>query len=542
LATKDRSVIRSLGTLKDRESVETLINLLADGNRDVRREVIEALGKIGDRRAVDPLIKVLTSGREHLNETARALGELTDPRAIPWLIDAIRQDQFGRFDAAERRAMDNSVAWPLFKFGVASVEPLAAVLRDENVEVRKVAAGVLYNLAGQGGLEKGDMDPAVDALWIALADPEPDVRYHAAMTLGNISDARAVDVLIEAAVASGGPADWSDPSPYYPGSEYSNAISHLGRLRDPKAVEPMIKLLSDPRPMARVNAARALQYLRDPRGIPSLLETLKDDDPRVRAQTAQALGVLKAAEAVDPLIVMLSDGDTAVRVAAAKGLGQLGDRQAVEPLAARLEDEDFGLRMSAAIALMQLDDPRGVESIAKCLKDPDVKRRERAVTELIGVSSIEKLTGPLIESLNDPSIRVRLYAAGFLGRMKSPEATDALLAKLTDRENLQSILNGLALTGDGRALASLVDHLEDDDSRIRAMAAAGIGTLGDKEGVQPLVQHLKDESPEVRIAVLRALGTLKASEAAAAVRAATYDEDINVRSQAERTLRRLPSQ
>jgi HEAT repeat protein len=236
---------------------------------------------------------------------------------------------------------------------------------------------------------------------------------------------------------------------------------------------------------------------------------------------------------------MLADGETPVRIAAAKGLGQLGNRRAAEALATRLDSEDFDLRMSASIALMQLGDPRGVESISKCLKDADAKRRERAITELIGFSNDESLTAPLIEALEDPSIRVRLYAAGFLGRLRNRAATDALLAKVTDRENLRAVLQGLSQTRDDRALAILINHLDDDDLEIRQTAAYGIAAFGEKDGVQPLLQHLKDESPDMRIALIRALSTLEASEAVEAISEATDDDDVNVRSQAERTLRKL---
>ena len=202
--------------------------------------------------------------------------------------------------------------------------------------------------------------------------------------------------------------------------------------------------------------------------------------PFVRVAVTSALGQLEAASALKPLLLLLKDDDTEVQSAAIEGLGRLGDSRAVEPLVALLAattaspqpageqlpgqqaDADFKLRVAIAIALMRLDDPRGVDAIATCLKDPFDNNRQHAATQLaISYLKSQSLVPLMIVTLADPEIRVRIYVAGVLGHIATPEAVDALLNKTDDHENLRNILPALAETKDDRALGALVNSLDD---------------------------------------------------------------------------------
>jgi len=72
----------------------------------------------------------------------------------------------------------------------------------------------------------------MDSLAAALNDSSADVRQQAAAALGELGDARAVDLLITAL---------KDKEPDV---RFSATVA-LGKLGDPKAVIPLIALLSD---------------------------------------------------------------------------------------------------------------------------------------------------------------------------------------------------------------------------------------------------------------------------------------------------------
>ncbi len=74
----------------------------------------------------------------------------------------------------------------------------------------------------------------------------------------------------------------------------------------------------------------------------------------MRWVAAVALGKIKDARAVDPLIAALRDSHPGVRSNAATALGEIGDLRAVKPLTAALEDSHPGVAHSASEALGSL--------------------------------------------------------------------------------------------------------------------------------------------------------------------------------------------
>ncbi|MGQ9908342.1 MAG: HEAT repeat domain-containing protein [Candidatus Flexifilum sp.] len=100
-----------------------------------------------------------------------------------------------------------------------------AELRDVNKEKRRTA---VMKLGMMGG------DEAVKTLIMVMRNPNEDliVRGRAAMMLGHIGDARAVEALIEALSAPG----YQTPL---------HAAEALGRIGDPRAIEPLRRMLSN---------------------------------------------------------------------------------------------------------------------------------------------------------------------------------------------------------------------------------------------------------------------------------------------------------
>jgi len=557
---KDVSAVSALGELKDRQSMPRLIELLHDEKNNVRQTAAAALGNIGDPRAAVPLILLLRSDAELTGVVAESLTKLKDPRAIEPMIATIDREQQrisqNQMEFGWRHARiivtteNNPLVWPLQRMGFVAIEPLTKALANNSQNVREVAACVLYHLAGPGGegIDRDDLQPAIEPLVAALADPSAIVRRDAALALGELGDWRAVPELIEAVKSL-------DEQAYL--FSTTNASSYLSSINDPASVQPLIALLSSPKPPIRVAAASTLGYMHEERAIQPLLALLHDPVSAVRGAAATALGNLKAALALDPLLSLLDDDDPEVQLAAVESLGRLGDKHAIDPLATLLaattappqpmgEESppglapDFRLRAAIAIALMRLDDPRGVTAIAACLKDPLDNNREHAATE-VALSRVkgDSLTALMIAALGDPCIRVRIYTAVALGHIATPAAVDALLANTDDRENLSDNLSALAETKDDRAVDALARFLDDSDPMIRRTAAASIATLGDPAGTEPLIAHLSDQSTEVRAALIDALLKLKAKSALPALRSLADNDDPNVRARAERAIKRL---
>jgi HEAT repeat protein len=89
------------------------------------------------------------------------------------------------------------------------------------------------------------------------------------------------------------------------------AASALGRLRDPRAVEPLVAALTHEDVHLRRVAVRSLSNIGDPRAVQPLIARLKDESWMVRSNAAWALGVIS--KAVEDNDVLAQMGDALVQ-------------------------------------------------------------------------------------------------------------------------------------------------------------------------------------------------------------------------------------
>ena len=181
------------------------------------------------------------------------------------------------------------------------------------------------------------------------------------------------------------------------------AAAALGRLNDPRAVEPLATaLLTDEAAEVRHESAKALRRLGDTEAVSPLIQSLLQDDVSdVRTEAATALGALEDERAVQSLLETLQDDTSAlVREAGAKALGRIrGSNPLAELHAARVDDLSADVRQEARLALQRY-----------------------TVDELINAL------------LNAPSADDRATPARMLGERRRPSAIPALIQALSDPE------------------------------------------------------------------------------------------------------------
>jgi HEAT repeat protein len=189
---------------------------------------------------VDELIRQLETGNLHERmQAAQALGDHHDPRAIDALIQTLENrsvDWATRIEAA--RALGHTG-------DPRAIEPLIRTLENEQTQ-------------------ENNMDAHELAMVIAEA-------------LGAYHDSRVTDALVKALV---GNRDISHV-----------AAKSLVKLRDRRAVEPLIRILDDDKSLSfeRQNAARVLGVLGDPRAVPALAKALRCDSELTVKYTLDAL-------------------------------------------------------------------------------------------------------------------------------------------------------------------------------------------------------------------------------------------------------------
>lgn len=150
------------------------------------------------------------------------------------------------------------------------IEAHIQTLRDKKLGKREAAIALG---------EIGDAR-AVEPLIEALEDKQILVQVEAAKALGKIGDTRAVEPLIKIM-----------------------AVEALGQIGDPRAVEPLIGYIESMQalPIATVLPIRALGEIGDPRAIDTLAKALKHKNRKVRTAAADALGEIGDARVLEPL-------------------------------------------------------------------------------------------------------------------------------------------------------------------------------------------------------------------------------------------------
>lgn len=184
--------------------------------------------------------------------------------------------------------------------------------------------------------------------------------------------------------------------------ERRDALMRLGSLHVAAASRAAVPALSDPSPIIRVTAAKAVLSLDPSESVPVLLPLLKDKNEFVRREVAYALGRTRSRSATAALSErLLNDKEDGVRAAAAVALGDIADEAAVISLAATLAPELSGPRNSkrkreqnvfvlraAAVSLGQIGSRAGAPALIAVLGneklDGDVRREAARSLGMIG--------------------------------------------------------------------------------------------------------------------------------------------------------------
>gem|GEM_PF-3790175 len=267
--------------------------------------------------------------------------------------------------------------------------------------------------------------------------------------------------------------------------------------------EGQVRLLTGKR-VEREGARR----LAERRSIPRLAEALRTSpDERDRERAARALGRIDDPRVVEPLIEGLRDIHPLVRKASAAALGETGRRRAVEPLLQLLDDPDPEVRREAQLALVRIGDAV-LHPLISLLKD-DREKVRRAAADTLGMFFEKEETEPLalnflISALRDGDIRSRAKTAAVLGEVGKPWVVKPLIEALYFYTIRDTVRDALVKMGT-QAVEPLVAALHHHHISVRRAAAEILGEVGDARAMAPLRSALKDKDWSVRKAAQESL-------------------------------------
>jgi HEAT repeat protein len=269
------------------------------------------------------------------------------------------------------------------------------------------------------------------------------------------------------------------------------------------------------------------------------MAALRDKDVGVRSAAAEALGKIEDPRAVEPLLEVLKDKDRTYRGKdhyvlwrAVEALGKIGDPRAVEPLAKALsyrfgEDRDGSIELKVkqamAEALGKIGDVGARKSLVAALKDDDADVREAAAQALKSLGW---------KPTKDTHRAWLAFVGGKWDELVSLGAASVEPLVVAARGHRDSKVQAAAVKALLRigavAVEPLIVALEDKDGRVRKAAAEALGKIGDARAVEPLTKALWDESWNVRMAAAEALGKIGDPRAAEPLLVALNSWDVGV--------------
>ncbi len=503
----------------------------------------------------DILERLQSQNKDVVREAAFAAGEERCLEAIPHLTRLLRDSQLGVQEAAELTLRKMG--------GEEAIQALIPLLWEEEASVRNLAMDILRDVSDQDLerilelLQAEDADIrifAADILGCAesvmavrplceslLGDPEVNVRYQAAVSLGELGHREAAKCLNKALQDE----EWVQFA----------VIEALKKIRDDSSVSYLIQALGRGSDLVDSIIIDALGDIGNIKAVPLLLQSMDAAPVPLRNRIVQALvkmlgsqtlNLLNAAEREKfrhYLLTAIQDDDSEVQDAAVQGLMYIGGEEAsravfelllelneeLEPervdwieeslrsmgLSRALEDalrsEDELVSGRAVQALTKMDDPRAAELLMEIFWNKD-RDSQRVISKALSRSQGREAKDFFLHILDNHSdgkvIKNALY---FLGpKCRVQEAAKRLLQFLDHPYNdVKEVALEACVALDSEVVRSRFrDMLGSEKPLYRLMAVYGLQQLGDRLALKSIRPLLEDPEPEVRKTALQALHTL----------------------------------
>jgi HEAT repeat protein len=197
-----------------------------------------------------------------------------------------------------------------------------------------------------------------------------------------------------------------------------------------------------------------------------------------------------------------------------------------DSLFADLRHSDEEVRRLAVERLSLLPHAEAVPPLVESLGDPSWRVRKAAVERLTALEDVTSPVRALVPALADGENPGRRNAALEALTRFGPAAVPVLVEASHDADVdvRKQAVDALAAIGAPAAAARLVELLADRDANVRAAAAEALGAIGAREAVEMLEARVaKDAEPLVRLSALRSLARLEVSMPVAQLASALAD-------------------
>jgi CHAT domain-containing protein/HEAT repeat protein len=321
-----------------RSSIPILLKLAFDENatENARFKAIWWFGDIKDKSIVPDLLKLAenTDNERLLFALAQRLGELGDPKAIPFILKYMK---------------DFPESWQVI-WALENMPPSKELLEMLHDRLKN---GIDYNVRDEAAKTLGAIgnETSIPHLKEAMKDENEWVRYYSAEALWRLGDNYGMKYLIE-----------HDMRADDINIDDNTATDYVSRTKDQSLFEDLKKNLINKDPKVRQMAIRSLGNIGNPSAIPILYKILDDikEDENVKAEAIISLGLLREKKILPRLSFLIMDDTHRWRAAAC--LHQFVDRSVYDTLKYLFNiNENDDVKEVYAVALSILKDADGIK-------------------------------------------------------------------------------------------------------------------------------------------------------------------------------------
>lgn len=492
-----------------------ILSLLAESDPELIREGAQLAGADILIEAIPDLVRHITSPNIGVQEAVdRALRKIGGPRVVHAVIPLLRSDEA----PARNLAMDL-----LRELGHTDIRSLQELLRDDDPDVRIFAADIL-----------GSTDSAVSVPSLChalLNDPEVNVRYQAAVSLGQLpfpESARCLNSALD-------DEEWVQFS----------AIEALTKVRDASSVGALIKALSKASELVASTIVDALGEMGDIKVVPLLLKRLETSptplgNKIVRAvlnimgeRSLSLLGAKECARLRGFLPSALEDEDEEIQNAAIKGFAALGGPGATTHIlrhAVKLDVEQEPDRVLLAIeALSALGHTPELDQAVREGDDPTLQIAMQVLLRVDEEGSVPLLMSIFWSRSRDLQRAIIMELASLAG----PESQDFFLDVLDRHEDGNVLRGALLYLGrkgtPSRVLDKVLSFLEHPYNDVKEAALEACIALHTPEVQAHFTRLSENEDPVQRMIGIYGLASFSIDEVAPILTGALNDESPDVR-------------
>ncbi|NDV18767.1 HEAT repeat domain-containing protein [Pseudodesulfovibrio sp. JC047] len=492
-----------------------------------------------------------SDNKEVVRESAFKAGENNCVEAVPKLAELLQTHHLGI-----QEAVDSSLRKIGGKDVVLAVIPL---LRSDEAPVRNLAMDILREVGHQdiGSLvdliDDADADirifisdilgstksplavpPLCDAL---LKDPEVNVRYQAAVSLGELGMDEAIPSLNKAI----GDEEWV---------QYS-VIEALTKIGHASSVDALVKALDTASDLVASMIIDALGELGNVKAVTMLLRRMSDSPTALRNKIVKAVVKILGGKSLTLLssdererfrrylLVALRDEDVEIQDAAIQGLAYVGGEEAsrgILQIAGALDQDRDQDRLQSIIAF--LAEIGMTEALKEGVLGDDPGVAKVAVQVLSQIAPSEcvaqnDVCGVLMDAFWKVALPLQRQIVSAIAQRGRPQTKDFFIRVLADHTDGTVLKSAVYLLGEKLQLAEvtenifpLLHHQYDDVKEAALDACIAIGTQDVQKRFQKM--FVSDNAVE-RLMAAYALGKFESEDNLAILQRAVEDEESDVR-------------